>query len=602
METPTQRHASLFKDFRLWINHTIAIVPNTTEVQQFLENVDVLWNNYQEQHQHQDTHAGEHYITSPEVTDNLKQHNQHHNHNHVHLHAEKHNHKHRSLKTNPHERYKRNYSQLLNNTHNEEHNLLKIKPIKWIGFDTKENMLKAYWKNPSQFPIAVLFDEYEGPINGPLKYEIRTNPTIAETPSTTSLYSSPANCRYTTTLLINQQISELFPMELGDTCPVNQYYYSGFVALQSLFDYTKISIDTGMKNITIPNIQLLMFPKEAYTSRWIVAFRMIIPLYMVMSVSQFITYLLMLIIGEKENKIKEGMKIMGLKDSVFWLSWFIIYAVFVLWLSATCCLLIYLLNVFQHTNMFLIFILTFLYALTVIMFAFMITPFFDKSRTAGILGNFAVNIMSIFYFLQIFLGDSNSIAFWIISLVSSSGYALAMDKALVLDLKGEGITFGNIWSTDPQGGMPFAGSMIMMGVDIVLYGTLAYYFDSVIPSEHGIKRSPIFCFKPSYWCAKSQSQGQTSQNNKSVSMDTLKRNQKGSLREREDTKLINGNSMVSVNGNGSNVNGGGADCNNGDAGSSVEASEDVEPVAREMKGREAIKIVDLCKSFKVSVT
>lgn len=50
-----------------------------------------------------------------------------------------------------------------------------------------------------------------------------------------------------------------------------------------------------------------------------VAFRILIPLYMVMALSQFITYLLILIVGEKENKIKEGMKIMGLRDSVFWL-------------------------------------------------------------------------------------------------------------------------------------------------------------------------------------------------------------------------------------------------------------------------------------------
>jgi ATP-binding cassette subfamily A (ABC1) protein 5 len=48
-----------------------------------------------------------------------------------------------------------------------------------------------------------------------------------------------------------------------------------------------------------------------------VAYRIVIPLFMVMTFSQFITYLLILTVGEKENKIKEGMKIMGLRDSVF---------------------------------------------------------------------------------------------------------------------------------------------------------------------------------------------------------------------------------------------------------------------------------------------
>lgn len=110
----------------------------------------------------------------------------------------------------------------------------------------------------------------------------------------------------------------MFPIETGDSCPVNQYYYSGFVALQALLDYTKIRIDTRRYDVQVPQIMLEMLPKEAYTADWMVAFRVVIPLYMVMALSQFITYLLILIVGEKENKIKEGMKIMGLKDSVFW--------------------------------------------------------------------------------------------------------------------------------------------------------------------------------------------------------------------------------------------------------------------------------------------
>jgi ATP-binding cassette subfamily A (ABC1) protein 5 len=72
------------------------------------------------------------------------------------------------------------------------------------------------------------------------------------------------------------------------------------------------------RDLNIPNIQLEMFPKPAYIGNWMVAFRLVIPIYMVMALSQFITYLLILIVGEKENYIKEGLKIMGLRDSVFW--------------------------------------------------------------------------------------------------------------------------------------------------------------------------------------------------------------------------------------------------------------------------------------------
>lgn len=205
----------------------------------------------------------------------------------------------------------------------------------------------------------------------------------------------------------------------------------------------------------------------------------------------------------------------------FRLSWFIIYGIFVLFLSIVCCVLLFTLQVFQNTNFLLIFLLVLFYSLSIIMFGFMITPFFDKSRvslsvkvlftffyssylqTAGILGNFAVNIMSLFYFIQVFVDHSSSVAFWIVSLISSSGFALAMDKvfciklfylfifqlkhkhfqALVMELNGEGVNFDNLWSGP---GMPFGGSLIMMALDIVLYGLLAYYLDCVIPSTYFI--------------------------------------------------------------------------------------------------------------------
>lgn len=494
MDTP-RGEAKLFEHFQLFRNHTVAVVPNTTDVQQFLSNVNDLWVNLKEPNTQPInwlTLPSKKYLPANSLWINLKEAN----------------------------------SQAIN----------------WLTFPTKEDLLTAYWKEPESIQIAVVFQE--SPLTGQLKYEIRTNPSFFETPSTSELFSNPASCRQ-----VSSHWSGVFPIETGDSCPVNQYYYSGFIALQMLLDYTKIKLDTGRSDLQVPQVMLEMFPKDAYTADWMLAFRVVIPLYMVMALSQFITYLLILIVGEKENKIKEGMKIMGLRDSVFWLSWFIVYGIFVIFLSIICCVLLQTLQVFQNTNYLLIFLLVVLYSLSVIMFGFMITPFFDKSRTAGIIGNFAVNIMSLFYFIQVFVDNSSSVALWLVSLISSTGFALAMDKALVMDLSGEGVNFDNLWSGP---GMPFGGSLIMMALDIVLYGLLAFYLDNVIPSEHGTKQSPLFCFKPSYWC---------------------------SSKPMQRIPLANGGSVGSLN-------------------TGEEGIQDVEQVPREMKGKEAIKITDLYKTFQ----
>ncbi|KAG7209072.1 hypothetical protein KM043_015226 [Ampulex compressa] len=415
-------------------------------------------------------------------------------------------------------------------------------PLNFMVFDTKDDLQAAYWRDPYSVPLAVIFEDSQ-PISQRLLYEIRTNPSCSSPPSPTELYSAPVTCRKDTSHWMGGVLS----IKTGGSCPVNNYLHSGFLALQMIMDITKIRLDTGNSNITVPDIKLSMFPKEAFTADWMLAFRVVIPLYMVVALSQFITYLLILIVGEKENKIKEGMKIMGLKDSVFWLSWFIIYSIFVLLLSAVGVVLLFTLQMFQHTHFLPIFLLMVLYSFSIIMFAFMITPFFDKSRTAGVLGNCAVTILSLMYFIQVFVDDSSSISFWVVSLISPTGVALAMDKALVLDLQGEGVNFDNLWSGP---GIPFGGSLVMMTLDIVLYACLAYYLDSVIPSEYGTKRPPWFCFTPGYWCQ----------------------------RKVQRVPSSNGESNSFIPGE--------------------EANRDVEPVVREMKGREAIRIVDLYKSYQ----
>lgn len=66
----------------------------------------------------------------------------------------------------------------------------------------------------------------------------------------------------------------------------------------------------------------------------------------------------------------------------FRLAWFIIYAIFVTFLTGVSVILLFSLRVFQHTNYWPVFILVLLYSLSVILIGFMITPFFDNSRVS----------------------------------------------------------------------------------------------------------------------------------------------------------------------------------------------------------------------------
>ena len=84
----------------------------------------------------------------------------------------------------------------------------------------------------------------------------------------------------------------------------------------------------------------------------------------------------------------------------FRLSWFTIYAAYVLFLALVCIILLPLANVFQKANIFLLFIVFILYGFSSIMFGFMLTPFFNKGKVScdnlslGCLCFFTVDMIS----------------------------------------------------------------------------------------------------------------------------------------------------------------------------------------------------------------
>ena len=58
----------------------------------------------------------------------------------------------------------------------------------------------------------------------------------------------------------------------------------------------------------------------------------------------------------------------------------------------------------------------------------------------------------------------------------------------------------DLW--DDSDGLPIAGGLIMIFIDIILYGLLAAWLDNILPTEYGTRRPPWFCLQPSYWVRK----------------------------------------------------------------------------------------------------
>ena len=91
------------------------------------------------------------------------------------------------------------------------------------------------------------------------------------------------------------------------------------------------------------------------------------------------------IVSEKETKARESMKMMGLSDFSYWLSWFVYYFIIVLIISIACTIILSA-NVFKYSNRGIIFLYFFIYGLSLFGLCILIQAFFSRARVAAITG------------------------------------------------------------------------------------------------------------------------------------------------------------------------------------------------------------------------
>jgi len=87
--------------------------------------------------------------------------------------------------------------------------------------------------------------------------------------------------------------------------------------------------------------------------------------------------LISFVVDEKSSRAREGMKIMGLRDSPYWLSWFLYYLIVVTIISV-CAAGILKINIFLNTSYTLLFFFFWLYGFSLFSLAVLITCFIER--------------------------------------------------------------------------------------------------------------------------------------------------------------------------------------------------------------------------------
>eukprot|EP00063_Salmo_salar_P062632 XP_014037467.1 PREDICTED: ATP-binding cassette sub-family A member 5-like [Salmo salar] len=113
-----------------------------------------------------------------------------------------------------------------------------------------------------------------------------------------------------------QSIASCFVMSVN--CKAASYWYSGFIRLQTLIDAAIIQMETKQSVWSeMGQLRVVMMgqPGSVEIEKFPYA---VISIFLVLAFTPFVTFLIVNVAAEKENRLKDAMIMMGLYDSAFW--------------------------------------------------------------------------------------------------------------------------------------------------------------------------------------------------------------------------------------------------------------------------------------------
>ena len=201
------------------------------------------------------------------------------------------------------------------------------------------------------------------------------------------------------------------------------------------------------------------------------------------------------LVKEKESGAKESMRMMGMTDAPYWISWWLHFTMIntLVSLAAWGVLLI---NVNHYSDKIYLLAFFWLYGEAIFGQILFLQSFFSASKYAGI-------VSTIVYFGASLVNqalDSATLSRGLkvtLSLIPQA--AIHQGAVVYANYECTGVGLNPSTASVVYDGYSFDTALYMMAASAVLFTVLGLYLDKVIPSTYGKRRSPCFCLAPQYY-------------------------------------------------------------------------------------------------------
>uniref|UniRef100_A0A7M4E1M5 ATP binding cassette subfamily A member 3 n=1 Tax=Crocodylus porosus TaxID=8502 RepID=A0A7M4E1M5_CROPO len=290
------------------------------------------------------------------------------------------------------------------------------------------------------------------------------------------------------------------------------YFREGFLAVQHAVDRAIIQYHANASSSSLlerVTVAVRRFPYPPYVNDlFLLAIQNQLPLLLMLSFTYTSLNIVRAVVHEKEKKLKEYMRMMGLSNWLHWSAWFLMFFLFLLvsifFVTLLFCIKVSIPQgaVLTNSDPTLVFTFLAVFSISSISFSFMVSTFFSRANVAAAAGGFLYFFSYIPYFFisprYDLMSHSQKIASCLISNV-----AMAMGAQLIgmFEGKGSGIQWKDLMKpVSIDDNFTLAQVLGMLIVDSILYGLVAWYVEAVFPGEYGVPQPWYFFLTPSYWC------------------------------------------------------------------------------------------------------
>jgi len=280
-----------------------------------------------------------------------------------------------------------------------------------------------------------------------------------------------------------------------------KYFASGFIYLQDMIDGAIIKEHTQRPHL--PGMYMQQVPSSCYVfDTFFVAISQLFPLFMILSFVYTCAMIVKSVVHEKERRLKETMRTMGLGNGVHWLAWFIDS----MSSMVVACFLLSIILVFgrvlEKSSPTLVFVFVLSFSVATVCKSFLISTLFSRANLAAACGAFIFFSCYLPYNLLDLGGRLHSLNVNIFSsLLSNVAFAIGCSYFANFEQNGKGAHWTNV-AVSPLDGDDYSllGCIGMMLADSLLYLLLTWYIEAVFPGQYGVPKKWYFMFQVSYWC------------------------------------------------------------------------------------------------------